>query len=316
MGRVDRHRTAGLVATVLFAVVAGLFGAGVGSASADTPAHVSAEEAAELARDAVDDHGARRDLASVTRVDGDPVGLEPLLDADEAVVEQRLAELAALWEDAARSGSSLTSADELRATADDVLDADKFHERSVPRPFRGLLRWVGEVLSSIYRPFETFLAPIVGRGAVPWIVLGIAGALAAFLTRRFIAARSRAEVQARTDAALRLDPTTDPDALEAAARDADVDGDHGRAIRLRHQAGLLRLARRGHLDLRPDTTARGAARAIGDPRLDELTDRFEAVVYGDQVATARDGDRFRTHWADVLADRPRNRRTPRNRVES
>lgn len=314
MAPADRRRTGRLLATVLLTVVLAAGGSRAVHASTDVAADVPADEAAELARRAVDDRGARRDLASITSVDGEPVQLDSLLEGDEQIVEERLGELAAHWEESTPSDPTPASTDELRAAADEVLEAEKFHERSVPKPFRGVLRWIGEVLSDIYRPIESALAPIVGPGAVPWVVLGAAGALAAFLASRFIAARSRAEVRSRTEEALRLDPTTDPDALEAAARQADVDGEHGRGIRLRHEAGLLRLARRGRLELRPETTARGAARAIADPRLDELTDVFEAVVYGDRPAHRDDGEQFRERWADVLDDRSRTDRSTRKRL--
>ncbi|MEZ5177720.1 MAG: DUF4129 domain-containing protein [Acidimicrobiales bacterium] len=64
-------------------------------------------------------------------------------------------------------------------------------------------------------------------------------------------------------------------------------------MRLRYEAGLLRLVRLGHLRLRPDTTAAGAARQVGRPVMDRLTTDFEEVVYGRRLATADDVARSR-----------------------
>lgn len=189
---------------------------------------------------------------------------------------------------------------ELRDQASRILERDEFRQRSLPRPLRGALRWIGEQLDHLYRPIVRLLEPIVGAGAVPWIVIGVAGLAITLLATRFVRARSRAEIARANRDRLLVDPSRDPRQLEAEADRAVDAGEFGAAIRLRHEAGLIRLVRDGRLDLRPETTARSAARAVGDPVLHHLTDLFEAVVYGDRTATSADAASARDAWRRVL----------------
>jgi hypothetical protein len=93
----------------------------------------------------------------------------------------------------------------------------------------------------------------------------------------------------------------DPAELERRAEEAEAALDLDRAVRLRYEAGLVRLVRAGRLELRPDTTAAGAARQVGSPTMDRLTADFEAVVYGGRPADAADVARSRAGWVELLA---------------
>src|SRR5690606_27526810 len=133
---------------------------------------------------------------------------------------------------------------------------------------------------------------------VVWGLVALAaGAATSWLVRR----RSRAAVDHAAGHGL-VDPSADPDRLEAGAARAEAEGDPAGAVRLRYEAGLLRLVRAGRLDLRPDTTAAGAAEQVDHPTMDHLTADFEEVVYGGRSATPDDVERSRSGWREVLRE--------------
>ena len=98
-----------------------------------------------------------------------------------------------------------------------------------------------------------------------------------------------------------VDASADPAELERRADLAERDGDMATAVRLRFEAGLIRLVRSDRLDLRIDTTAEAAARQVADPTMDRLTIDFEEVTYGGRPARADDLERARSGWREVLA---------------
>ena len=102
-----------------------------------------------------------------------------------------------------------------------------------------------------------------------------------------------------------VDPEADPAVLDAAADAAEAAGDLAAAVRLRYEAGLVRLVRADRIELRPETTASGAAGQVDLPVMYELTADFEQVVYGGRAAVAADVDRARAGWADVVGARSR-----------
>lgn len=279
-----------------------------------TPAaaeEVTSAEAAERARAAVDGDVAPLDeLRAVTAIDGRPVDLGPVLSTDGDERAERLGELAELWSAGGSGGSTegdaAASAAADRTLAADVLDQDRFKEADLPRPFRRPLQWLGDRVKGLWDGAVDLLAPVLGtRGAalllVAAMLAGLVAALAAIIRRR-----SKGSVErARGGGNWLVDPDLDPADLEAAADRASAAGDHGAAVRLRYEAGLLRLVDADRLVLRPETTAGSAARQVGDPTMDELTVAFEEIVYGERAATAADDDASRTGWRTLLASRSR-----------
>ena len=265
---------------------------------------MSRSEAADRAAAAVasGDPAAYAPLREVTSVDGRPVDIDAVLAGDEADVSARLKTLESVWSDAPHDGTAApTPAATERHRAAEVLEQDKFHEPDVPRPFRRPLRWLGDRLADIWGRAADFLSPVLGRVGSRLFLAGLL--IAGLATVLSVAVRRSAKGQTRDvkgRSGWLVDPTLDPADLERQATDASAAGDHALAVRLRYEAGLLRLVAAGRLELRPETTATTAAAAIDHPLMDDLTATFEEIVYGGRPATAED-DRNSTHgWPEVL----------------
>ena len=279
----------------------------VGAASADD---VSRAEAAELAAGAArGDSSAMEHLRAVTTVDGRPVDLDAILTGDDGARSARLSELAGIWSEPGREPTgtdraSTATADRERAAA--VLGQREFHEPGVPRPFRRPLQWLGERIAELWGGAVHLLAPVLGTRAAAFVLVAtLVAALVGVLTvaiRRI--SRGQTETAGRGTRWL-VDPTLDPSDLERRAAAASAAGDYDTAVRLRYEAGLLRLVEAGRLELRPDTTATGAAATVDDPTMDDITATFEQVVYGGRPATAADDSASRDGWPMVLRGRVR-----------
>lgn len=197
--------------------------------------------------------------------------------------------------------------DAARASAERILEGDKFQPSRVPRPFAGLLEWLADRLRPLTDALGDWFEPVLelidavpfGRYLLGALALAVVTAGVVWLAGR----RSRAIVAGAGGAGLLVDPAADPAALEAEAEAAESRGDLALAVRRRYEAGLLRLARAERLVLRPDTTPSSAADQVDDPGLHQLTADFEEVVYGDRPATAADVERSRRGWPELLGAR-------------
>lgn len=289
---------------VALALLAGaLASAGAVPAAAQDRA-VSAAAAAELAREAATDDDALAELRAVTEVEGRPVDLVAATADLGSARAARLDALARALDGGARGGAAAevpdAGRDADRRAAQEVLDDDKFRERRVPKPFQGVLSWLADRLRPVGRLFE----PILDLPGGPYVLGGLLATLGAAAIAFVSSRRSGAAVAASVAGRL-VDPDLDPVDLDRRADEAEGEGDALGAVRLRYQAGLLRLAREGRLDLRADTTAAGAAHQVDHPVLHQLTADFEEVVYGDRPATAAVLARSRQGWAEVLGARSR-----------
>lgn len=191
-----------------------------------------------------------------------------------------------------------------RQRAEEILGGDKFQEQRLPRPFKGLLEWLADlvrpVTDAVGRWLSRVFGPILdlpgGRFILLFLVLAASSGLIWWLASR----RSRSAVASGTGHHL-VGASADPAELERRADLAERDGDMATAVRLRFEAGLIRLVRSDRLDLRIDTTAEAAARQVADPTMDRLTIDFEEVTYGGRPARADDLERARSGWREVLA---------------
>jgi hypothetical protein len=237
-------------------------------------------------------------LRTVTEVDGRPVDLAAATDdlgADRAARLQALAE--ALEPDRAEppTAPALDDPAAARERAAEVVGRDKYQESQLPRPFKGLLEWIADRL----RPIGDGLDRLADR--VPggrFVLLGLLGAAIGWVA--WWAANRTGRARVVDEGWSLVDPTADPAALDADADAAEAAGDHATAVRRRYEAGLLRLARAGRIELRPATTPAQVARALGDPTVDRLTATFEEVVYGGRSAFAVDAEAARRGWLEVL----------------
>jgi hypothetical protein len=275
------------------------------SVRAGAEGDVTAAEAAALARRAATDDGALAELRAVERVDGRAVDLAAATRGIGGATD-RAARLDALADElAGGGGGGSTDPDRARADARDVLRGDDYQDRTPPRPFRGVLRWLGERLAPVGRALDTVFGPLwraAGRipGGRALVLLALAG-LAVAAIARLAGHRSRARVVGAGAAGGLVDLAADPARLEAEAEAAAAAGDHALAVRRRYEAGILRLARAGRLDLRPETTPAAVAAAVGGEPIGALTRTFEEVVYGGRAATAAEDHESRQGWAQLLA---------------
>jgi hypothetical protein len=187
-----------------------------------------------------------------------------------------------------------------REQAREILSERRFHGTSLPRPFHGILAWLGDRLHFVVRGWD-WLAAKLGGQHVLWALVGaVVLALAAFLAVRL--AKRRAEVEALGMGRRARARGEDPAELERLADEAERRGDLEVALRLRFRAGLLRLGRARALPLRPSLRTREARRALRSARFDRLARDFDEVVYGGRSPREADVETARSEWPQVVAE--------------
>jgi hypothetical protein len=268
-----------------------------------TPAAAHAEgvggaELRALAARAAVDPAALERLRGVDRIDGRPADLATALR--NASGRELASRLAALAQPAAPPrGSSAAAA---RAEAGDILAGRRFSPPRVPGPFRGLLDRLGDRLAPVIGIVPALDDLLPGGRPVVWILIALAvGAAAAALAGRTL--RRRLVAVPRTVSGPGPVPDDDAPTLERRAHAAAARGDHALALRLGFQAGLLRLDRRGVIELHPSLSTGDVVRAVHTPAFERVAARFDEVVYGGRAASADDVDTAESVWAAVLSDR-------------
>lgn len=254
-----------------------------------------------LVRTAGSDPNALQQLRRVRRVDGHPVDLGFALNGTAAQTRLRLAALAATVGPGSAGVARPTSGAGARRDAARVLAGDKYRSHPVPRPLRGALVWLGDRLDPVLGPIGRLLAAVAATDAgLLAIVVGLV-VITALAATRLISGRSRAAInRLAADTHELIGLGVDPASLERRAADAEADGDHRGAVRLRYQAGLIRLHRADRITLRPDTTVGAVAAQVDSPTLDRLTADFEEIVYGGRPAGSEDAASARTGWAALV----------------
>lgn len=187
-----------------------------------------------------------------------------------------------------------------REQARQILSERRFHGTSLPRPFHGLLAWLGDRLHFVVRGWDWLAAKLGGQPALWALVGAVVLALAAFLAVRL--AKRRAEVEALGIGRRARARGEDPAELERLADEAEQRGDLEVALRLRFRAGLLRLGRARALPLRPSLRTREARRALRSARFDRLARDFDEVVYGGRPPREVDLEAARSEWPQVVAE--------------
>lgn len=189
----------------------------------------------------------------------------------------------------------MAEAEAARRDARQILEGDRYRSRDVPRPLRGVLRWIGDRVTDASEPLRDLLSTPAGVVATIVVVTVVSAVLAVGAVRR----RNRTHVQreARSSQARR----PDPGALERRADEAAAAGDHGAAVRLRFRAGILRLEDAGAISVRPDTTTQRLVSALPSPTLTELARTFDEVAYGDRPAGEDDVEAARAGWPEVVS---------------
>jgi hypothetical protein len=200
----------------------------------------------------------------------------------------------------AQSGAGEPSAAEARAHAREILRERRFRGSGVPRPFTGVLRWLGDRLQPVRDFIDDVATWLPGGRPVGFLILSAlvllaAAALARGSIRRRVAATVRA---ARARAPTRDDPA----ALEREADRAAANGEWDSAVRLRFRAGLLRLDARELIRYRPSLTTGEVAAAVGSPTFERVGADFDAIAYGGRAAGQDDEAASREGWQRVLSE--------------
>lgn len=269
-------------------------------AAAQEPAgDISAEQLRELAGRAASDPAALERLRGVQRVDGRP--MDPGRALAGAQGAELAARLAALDPGRARSPVEPSTAAAARQDARRILEGRRYGPSPVPRPFRGVLRRLGQWLRPVTGPLGRLWSALADNTALALVaglaVLAASSVVTARLVRRrTVAGLRRGRVR---DAADRRD---DPDELDRLADGAEAAGELAWAVRLRFRAGLLRLHLAGAIVDRPALTTGELTRHLPLPHLPALTAAFEEVAYGGRPATADDVEAARSNWPRVLEE--------------
>ncbi len=201
----------------------------------------------------------------------------------------------------------MSDADELQRQAREILDGSRFHERRTPGPFAGPLRRLGDFLDPALGPIGRVIARIVGALGDWWaeplarvILVGAVVAVAVVVCVLII--RRRTAVSFARGGNGQGAGEQDPEVLERAAAEAEVAGAFDDAVRLRFQAGVLRLQRDGHVRRGRSTPTRAIGQQLHLAEFDRLGRSFDEVAYGGRHASASDAAEARQSWERVRAE--------------
>jgi Domain of unknown function (DUF4129) len=185
--------------------------------------------------------------------------------------------------------------DRARDQAREILEGRRYEPADVPRPFEGVLEWIGDRLQPIGDFFSRLAESLAGK-----IVLGALLAGAVVLVTWFIARRRGPAGEAGAGRRRADGERADPGRLERDADAAEQRGDLDLALRLRFRAGLLRLDRSGAIRYRPSVTSGQVARQLRLRDFDDLAITFDAVAYGGRPASSADVHSARATWPRVV----------------
>jgi hypothetical protein len=217
-----------------------------------------------------------------------------------AASRRDLAAAASSGDDAARRALAAPA----RAQARDILAQDRFHAH----------HHSGGPLHSLFVTFGNWLEDL--RDALPGgsvsgdVILGIVALLAIAAVTLVAVSYHRERARRAAAATGRVAGPGDvpgaaaagPDQLERQAAQAERDGDHDLAVRLRFAAGLLRLDAARAIELRPSLTSGDVGRTLRSETYNALATTHDAVAYGGRHAGPDDADTARRDWPDVVGE--------------
>jgi len=187
--------------------------------------------------------------------------------------------------------------DRARDQARQILGGRRYKPADVPRPFEGVLEWLGDRLRPIGDFFSRITESLAGKVVLGALLVAAVTLVALLLARRSAAARALGAGAGRRRS---RDEKLDPARLEREADAAERRGDLDLALRLRFRAGLVRLDRTGAISFRPSITTGQVARRLRLDDFDEIAVTFDAVAYGGRRASESDLLSARTGWPRVL----------------
>jgi hypothetical protein len=185
--------------------------------------------------------------------------------------------------------------DQARDQAREILDQARYKPAKVPRPFEGVLEWLGDRLEPIGDLFSRLTESLLGKIVLGALLAGAVALITWFVARQRAVAGPVGARRGRTPA-----KRADPARLEREAESAERDGDLDLAVRLRFRAGLLRLDRTGAIRFRPSITSGQVSRKLRLRDFDDLATTFDAVAYGGHHASTVDVTSARSMWPRVV----------------
>ena len=192
-----------------------------------------------------------------------------------------------------------------RLQARAILAERRFHVAAIPRPLHGVLHALGKAidapLQALGELVPSLSGSVPGGSAVVWGALAalVLAAGATLATRR---ARRALREESGVGPGARQAPVRAVD-LERAALQAEREGRHSEAVRLRFRAGLAALAESELVAFVPSMSNAEVSRALRSERFDDLARRFEEIVYGGRAAVEEDVRAARLQWSRVLKSR-------------
>jgi hypothetical protein len=215
------------------------------------------------------------------------------------------------------TGSS--AADSARQQAHQILDHPPFTTTtgSGPHPLAGVLHAVGRGLQDVFGPVYRWVVHHV-FGAIGSGLHGIFGAwtpvaaivlvVAAGVLLALVLVRRRTRIAARAQPAGATGSSVDPSTLEEEAERLAAAGDYAGSVRLRFEAGLLRLEGDGLIAQQRTSTDAELSARIGSPAFSRLATRHEEIAYAGLPASRDDVEQARVDWPHV----PREARARRD----
>jgi hypothetical protein len=210
-----------------------------------------------------------------------------------------------------------------RQQAQEILSHAPYSARQATtrRPLAGLLHAIGRGLEIVFGPIFRWIGDHIFRLAGSglsyffggWaLFVGIVLAVAMGVLLALVLVRRRSRIATRPSDQQSVEILANPDDLEAEADDLAARGAFAAAVRLRFEAGLLRLERAGLIADQRTSTGAELVNRIGSPTFDGLALRHEEVAYAGQPADEDDVRVARLGWLRV----PDEARTSRKTTEA
>ena len=191
----------------------------------------------------------------------------------------------------------MVDSERLREEAERILAQRRY--RAQPTGSERFGQWL-EQLWYGFLEFLTDVADVIGGPLVLGLLLFGLVVVAAVLITRNLGHRRAREIELRIMREQLLARGADPTELEREAERAASEADFATALRLKFQAGLLRLDERGRIRYWPGLTSAEVADLLASPEFEALARRFDEVVYGHRTATAVDFEQARNRWSTLL----------------
>lgn len=193
-------------------------------------------------------------------------------------------------------------ADELRGIAEAIL-SDRAYARSEPGVLERLFDWLSG-LFDFTPPSPELGGPQVGGFEFLRTGLIIVAVLLLVAWATSFVIRQRSAIRATERSMFGSTGRTSIAELERLASAAAQRGAYGDSLRLRFEAGLARLERKGTLS-HPETRSSGeVAETLHLPEFDQVAETFDAVVYGGREAGAADATFAAQTWPAIVAQAP------------